>query len=175
MFSQTNTNRVSFDIQKNKISYIQWSIQTLNVCKRRLNIINITLNITLPKAWKWGWFWHKHARSRYESICLASPNSLLHSHGAIAVALHNFLCVRARLGFVSWCTISTYTWLASAGDGKITAERFVFHYIIRAKLFPNYPIISTSGTYDFVQGIGLGLYGPSRIVIPLTFFFPVAC
>jgi len=75
VFSQTNTKRVSFDIQKNKISYTQWSIQTLNVCKRRLNNINITLNITLPKAWTWGWFWHKHARSRYKLICLASSNS----------------------------------------------------------------------------------------------------
>ena len=91
------------------------------------------------------------------------------------MALHNFLCVRARLGIVLRRKRFTYPWFASAGDGKITAERFVFHYIIRAKLFPNYPIISTRGTYDFVQGIGLGLYGPSRIVIPLTFFFPVAC
>ena len=98
VFSQTNTKRVSFDIWKNKISYIQWSIQTWNVCKRRLNNINITLNITLPKAWKWGWSWHKYARSRYESICLASSNSLLHSQGPIAGALLNFLCARARLG-----------------------------------------------------------------------------
>ena len=75
------------------------------------------------------------------------------------MALHNFLCVRARLGIVLRRKRFTYPWFASAGDGKITAERFVFHYIIRSKLFPKssdqkyqrylYPIIG------LVVGLGL--------------------
>ncbi len=79
------------------------------------------------------------------------------------MALHNFLCVRARLGIVLRRKRFTYPWFASAGDGKITAERFVFHYIIRSKLFPK----SSDQKYQRYlypgQGIEIGLYGPPAL------------
>ena len=141
------------------------------MCKRRLNNINITLNITLPKRGNGADFntnmlvVDTNRFAELHPIEKRHPRS--HSH---SFAQFFYVCVHVLV-----LLIFLNRRRAQLSCRVKAAEPIVFHYIIRAKLFPNYPIISTRGTYDFVQGVGLGLYGPSRIVIPLTFFFPVAC
>ena len=132
MFSQTNTKRVSFDIQKNKIPYIQWSIQTLNVCKRRLNNINITLNITLPKRGNGADFNTNMLvvdTNRFAELHPIEKRHLRsHSH---SFAQFFYVCVHVLV-----LLIFLNRRRAQLSCRLKAAEPIVFHYIIRAKLFP---------------------------------------
>ena len=114
----------------------------------------------------------QYARSRYELICIASSNSLWPTHGAIAPALHNFLCVRARLGAFQHPQRSTCSTFGSVEGRKITVERFVFNYIIRAKLFPK------SSNYKYQRYLCLYPIVRNRVIWalpscnPIDFFLP---